>query len=285
MARDGGDASSNAPLEFRELTTVEDIRLVQDMERRVWGAEDIDVSPVLLMAALVKSGALLLGAFLDGRMRGFAFSVPGDRHGHRLHWSHMTGVDEALRSSGLGTLLKLEQARRVAARGYARIQWTYDPLQSLNAHLNLVKLGASADEYAEHVYGDSTSDLHRGAPTDRFIVTWLLDEAGVPMRSPRLARAAGQEGVAAGTVVTQGGWDRYHADGELPTAPVIRVPVPARFSAMLQEAPDLAMAWRMQTRAQFEALFAAGYEAVSFRRVGESGEYIMVNEVPCPDCP
>ena len=146
------------------------------MERRVWGAEDIDVSPVLLMVALVKSGALLLGAFLDGRMRGFAFSVPGDRHGHRLHWSHMTGVDEALRSSGLGTQLKLEQARRVAARGYSRIQWTYDPLQSLNAHLNLVKLGASADEYAEHVYGDSTSDLHRGAPTDRFIATWLLDD-------------------------------------------------------------------------------------------------------------
>ena len=173
---------------------------MQDMERRVWGGEDIDVSPVLLMVALVKSGALLLGAFIDGRMRGFAFSVPGDRHGHRLHWSHMTGVDEALRSSGLGTRLKLEQARRVAARGYSRIQWTYDPLQSLNAHLNLVKLGASADEYAEHVYGDSTSDLHRGAPTDRFIATWLLDEAGVPMRSPRLARAAGQEGVAAGTV-------------------------------------------------------------------------------------
>ena len=91
---------------------------MQDMERRVWGGEDIDVSPVLLMVALVKSGALLLGAFLDGRMRGFAFSVPGDRHGHRLHWSHMTGVDEALRSSGLGTLL---EAGTGAARGGPRL--------------------------------------------------------------------------------------------------------------------------------------------------------------------
>jgi predicted GNAT superfamily acetyltransferase len=276
MAGDTGDTSSSTPFEFRELTSVEDIRLVQDMERRVWGAEDIDVSPVLLMVALVKSGALLLGAFLDGRMRGFAFSVPGDRHGHRLHWSHMTGVDEALRSGGLGTRLKLEQARRVAARGYSRIQWTYDPLQSLNAHLNLVKLGASADEYAEHVYGDSTSDLHRGAPTDRFIATWRLDAAGAPVRSARLARAVEEEGVSAGIVTTQDGWDVYDADLVLPTAPVIRVPVPARFSSMLQEAPDLAMAWRMQTRVQFEALFDAGYEAVSFCRSGERGDYILV---------
>ena len=40
---------------------------------------------------------------------------------------------------------------------------------------------------------------------------------------------------------------------------------------MLQEAPDLAIAWRMQTRAQFEALFAAGYQAVDFRRDGDRG--------------
>ena len=54
------------------------------------------------------------------------------------------------------------------------------------------------------------------------------------------------------------------------------VPVPARFSSMLPEAPDLALAWRLQTRQQFEALFAAGYEAVSFRRNGERGEYLLV---------
>ena len=275
MAADAGDTSFSRGFEFRELTSVDDIRLVQALERRIWGGADIDLSPVLLMVALVKAGGLLLGAFEDGEMRGFAFSVPGDRHGHRLHWSHMTGVDDALRSSGLGTQLKLEQARRVAARGYSRIQWTFDPLQSLNAHLNLVKLGASADEYAEHVYGDSTSDLHRGAPTDRLIVTWTLDAAGTPVRSPRLARA-GDEAAAAGTVETQDGWDVYHANATLPTTPVVRVPVPARFSAMLQEAPDLALAWRMQTRAQFEALFADGYEAVSFLRVGEGGEYLLV---------
>ena len=118
---------SEGPIEFRELTSVEDLRLMQAMEQRVWACEDLDVSPVLLLVALVKSGALALGAFIGADLKGFAFSVPGDRHGQRLHWSHMTGIDDDLRSGGLGTQLKFEQARRVAARGYRRIQWTYDP--------------------------------------------------------------------------------------------------------------------------------------------------------------
>ena len=270
-------ASADTIVEFRELTSVDDLRLMQALEQRVWASEDIDVSPVLLLVALVKSGALALGAFVDGTMKGFAFSVPGERHGHRLHWSHMTGIDDDLRSGGLGTQLKREQARRVAARGYARIQWTYDPLQSLNAHLNLVKLGARADEYAEHVYGDSSSELHRGAPTDRFIATWDLDAAGNPIRSPLLDGLDAVAATPVGTVTRDaGGWDVYAPAAQLPSSAIVSLPVPARFSAMLQDAPDLALAWRLQTRAQFERLFGQGYQAVSFRRDGERGEYLLV---------
>jgi predicted GNAT superfamily acetyltransferase len=263
-------------VQFRELTSVEDLRLVQDLERRVWGLEDIDVSPVLLMVALVKSGALLLGAFIDDRLRGFAFSVPGDRHGQRLHWSHMTGVDDELRRSGLGTQLKLEQARRVADRGYRQIQWTYDPLQSLNAHFNLVKLGATASEYAEHVYGEPTSELHRGAPTDRFIASWTLDADGTPVRSAKLVSLDADSRAAAGEVTTNGDWDVYVPAHVLPDTRVVTVPVPAGFGAMLQQAPGLATDWRLQTRAQFQALFARGYHAVDFRRDQDRGTYVLV---------
>ncbi|HTV01521.1 MAG TPA: GNAT family N-acetyltransferase, partial [Luteitalea sp.] len=265
-----------AEVTFRELTSVEDIRLVQDMERRVWAYEDIDLSPVPLIIALVKSGALLLGAFERGVLRGFALSVPGDRHGQRVHWSHMTGVDVTLRGSGLGTRLKREQARRVAARGYRRIQWTYDPLQSLNAYLNLVKLGGRSGEYAEHVYGDSTSALHRGAPTDRFVVTWDLTDDGTPMPSTRVGRADAATAIDAGRCGSRDGWDTYEPADTLPDAEVVRVPVPARFSAMLRDAPALATDWRMATRAQFQDLFARGYEAVSFTRNGERGSYLLV---------
>lgn len=272
-------AAADPPVTFRELTSVADLRSMQALEQRVWAAADIDVSPVLLLVALVKCGALALGAFVGDTLQGFAFSVPGERHGHRLHWSHMTGVDDDRRSRGLGTELKREQARRVAARGYRRMQWTYDPLQSLNAHLNLVKLGARVDEYAEHVYGDSSSELHRGAPTDRFIATWDLDESGAPLPSPLLRGLDDTAAQRAGEVHRDdAGWDRYAPAPRLPDARVIRVPTPARFSAMLQDAPDLALAWRLQTREQFQALFARGYQAVWFRRDGEDGEYLLVRE-------
>ena len=48
--------------------------------------------------------------------------------------------------------------------GLDLIEWTYDPLQAFNAHLNFARLGVVAHEYEENIYGASTSVLHRGNP-------------------------------------------------------------------------------------------------------------------------
>jgi predicted GNAT superfamily acetyltransferase len=50
---------------------------------------------------------------------------------------------------------KLAQ-RAVAGDGPRSIEWTYDPLQALNAHLNSSKLGVVVEEY-ENIYGVSSS--------------------------------------------------------------------------------------------------------------------------------
>ena len=73
--------------------------------------------------------------------------------------------------------------------GISLMEWTFDPLQILNAHLNLRCLGAIVEEYQLDVYGESHSTLHRGNPTDRFLAQWW-------MRSPRTARLAGESGAA-----------------------------------------------------------------------------------------
>ena len=62
------------------------------------------------------------------------------------------------------------------------MEWTFDPLQALNAHLNFAKLGVTCDEYVRNLYGESTSALHRGTPTDRFVVEWHMREAHVERR-------------------------------------------------------------------------------------------------------
>ena len=104
----------------------------------------------------------------------------------------MMGVMHEHRRSGLGRALKLAQRDRALATGFTLMEWTFDPLQALNAHLNFAKLGVVCDEYVRNLYGDSTSTLHRGTPTDRFVVEWRLTTPHVERRIGRtgtLARA------------------------------------------------------------------------------------------------
>ena len=137
--------------------------------------------PVFIIT--VKRGGILIGAFDPAdRMVGFAFSIVGVKDGRPTQWSHMMGVVPDHRRSGLGTRLKLAQRERAIAAGFDLMEWTFDPLQALNAHLNFAGLASSADEYVENLYGDSTSALHRGTPTDRFVVQWKLSEPHVERR-------------------------------------------------------------------------------------------------------
>ena len=73
-------------------------------------------------------------------MIGFAYAVVGMKAGRPMQWSHMTGVLPEYRG-GLGYRLKLEQRARALAQGYDLIEWTFDPMQAMNAHFNFAKLG------------------------------------------------------------------------------------------------------------------------------------------------
>ena len=66
--------------------------------------------------------------------------------------------------------------------GLDLIEWTFDPLQALNAHLNFGRLGVVVEEYEENIYGESSSPLHRGSPTDRFVAEWRLTAPHVERR-------------------------------------------------------------------------------------------------------
>ena len=269
---------------IRPLTTLEDCRQVVLLEKEVWGytdAEDVVPAPVLIVT--IKRGGVLLGSFDgDGRMNGFVYSIPGLKSGRIVQWSHMLGVTAAARSTGVGTLLKLAQRDATLAMGIDLIEWTYDPLQAMNAHLNFAKLGVVVEEYEENIYGESSSVLHRGSPTDRFVAEWHLREPHVERRT----------GASAGPLMR---------DASVATAPVINpsrdsgrwlapgagrldaedrrvlVEIPTGFTEMQAEAPDLALEWRFSTRAIFQSYFARGYRAVDFflSRAARRGQYLL----------
>jgi len=226
--------------------------------------------PISIFAVVVKRGGILVGAFEKNALAGFVFSIPGLKNGRVMQWSHMLGVDESHRRSGLGHKLKLSQRERTLAQGLDLIEWTFDPLQAANAHLNFARLGVVAEEYLENVYGESGSVLHRGAPTDRFVVSWKIATPHVVRRIQRdqklLARDASLEDVP---VVNH---TRLHGDWRALDGPPLLdctdrrlfVEIPTTFGDMLQHVPDRAREWRMRTREIFTTYFARGYRCVDF---------------------
>jgi predicted GNAT superfamily acetyltransferase len=269
---------------IRALTTIEDCGLVADMEKAVWGYTDAeDVVPPAVLIVSAKRGGILLGAFDEGGvMKGFVYSLPGVKDGQLTQWSHMLGVASDARDAGLGLRLKLAQRERSLAMGITLIEWTYDPLQALNAHFNFSKLGVVVEEYEENIYGVSSSPLHSGSPTDRFVAEWRLEAPHVARRIAGgglgIVRDAG---VAAAPLVNPsrqaGQWLAPGPADLTLDARRLLVEIPVGAADLQLADPGLALEWRMATRAIFQHYFARHYRVVDFflsRKAGR-GHYLL----------
>ena len=272
---------------YRDLTTLEEFAAVVQLERDIWGPAYDDVVPVPILAVSVHTGGILIGAFDERRtmnderpaMVGFVYSLPGIKDGKATQWSHMAGLLPDYQSAGIGYQLKLLQRERALAAGLDLVQWTYDPLQAMNAHFNFAKLGAVCDEYAVNLYGISSSPLHGDNPTDRFVVDWHVRDPRVEERLNGVAPLASVMSVElAGRTQSAGEWlQPAEIDLDL-RARRISVEIPTGFTDMLSRAPELALAWRMATREIFTTYFARGYQAVEFflDRPSRKGTYLLV---------
>ena len=262
---------------IRDLTTIEECRQVAALERDVWGytdAEDVVPPPVLIVS--VKRGGILMGAFDAGAMKGFVYSIPSIKDGRLAQWSHMLGVTREARGSGLGLRLKVAQRERALSMGIDLIEWTYDPLQALNAHLNFTKLGVVVEEYEENIYGESSSPLHSASPTDRFVAEWRLNEPHVVRRiESKGAPLVRDASVASAPLVNpsrQAG--RWLAPGPADLSLDARrllVEIPVGVAELQLEDPALALEWRLATRAIFQHYFARHYRVVDFSLSRQSG--------------
>ena len=88
--------------------------------------------------------------------------------------ARLLAVRDEYRDQDLGYRLKLVQRDRALAMGFREITWTFDPLQSRNAHLNFSKLGVFSDSYRIDFYGPQTSSVLHQNGTDRLWVRWPI---------------------------------------------------------------------------------------------------------------
>lgn len=230
---------------IRDIETLDEMHEVEELQREIWGVSDLDVLPALALRPQKEVGAILMGAFAEGRMIGFVFGFPGIVNGETIIHSDMLGVSSKYRSQNLGYLLKCAQRDAALALGVKRITWTFDPLQSRNARLNFGKLGVISDRYLVNYYGETSSFLHRGG-TDRLWVTWLLDRE-------RVASKIELNDLFALVRVGQNGEPVLNTDWT--DEKELAIEIPGEMNAEV---------WREPTRASFTKAIDAGYVVTDF---------------------
>lgn len=263
-------------LTIKLLETPEEMTLVEELQRLVWPGSETDVVPAHVFITAVHNGGLVLGAFQNDELVGFVFGFPGldfTPDGPRpKHCSHMMGVKPGVRDSGIGFALKRAQWQMVRKQGIDHITWTYDPLLSRNARLNITKLGAVCNTYRRAEYGEMRDGLNAGLPSDRFQVDWWVNTRRVERRlSKRPRRPLRLEDFSKADL-------RPLYTPQISTSGLIRPPehfaplkgrlllaeIPSDFLALKEANFALARDWRFFSREVFETAFAAGYLVTDF---------------------
>lgn len=268
---------------LRDIRSTDEIKELEDLQIKVWGDDDRDIVPLNQLAAASYVGGSLIGAFDGQRMAGFVYGFYGHIGGRIVHHSHMLGVDPDYRGHDLGFRLKVAQREKVLAdRITDRITWTFDPLQSLNAHFNFGKLGVVSDTYKVNVYGErGVSFLHQNG-TDRLFVTWLLHSSLVQeCVSGQRHRSEPPADLGGGVLrlVHNAESNIPVRQGELDDSPdprAVRIEIPSDINSIEADDFDLARRWREETRRAFSQAFSQGYVAVDyFLENGQTGSYLL----------
>jgi predicted GNAT superfamily acetyltransferase len=232
-------ASPQSNIHIQPLTTLQDFERCVVLQIEVWGYSDGDVIPRRVFVVAQRIGGQVIGAFEGDTLVGFAMSLPGYRDGKPYLHSHMLAVLPHCRNAGIGRRLKLAQRDDAIARGFDLMEWTFDPLEIRNAHLNIARLGVIVRRYQPDFYGPSSSPLQGGLPTDRLYAEWWL-------RSDRVA-----------------GMLR----GDAPPAEVLeRVTVPHTIYQWKQDAQQRSLARALQSsnREALESAFQRGLSVIGY---------------------
>ena len=256
---------------IRDLQSFEDLRQVEAVEREVWGLSERDMLPLTLAVATMEAGSIWLGAFDGDALAAFAFGFLGMEHGQLMVHSHLLAVRQPYRDLDLGYKLKLAQRERVLALRIPQMTWTFDPLQSKNAHFNFAKRGVVSNAYKTDFYGPETSSvLHRNS-TDRLWVRWPLNSRRVQSRLQRNDhRSELLDALATLTPLIRFNGDGKPVSTDLPAAlsrQRIAIEIPSDILSVEQKDPALAREWRLATRWAFTEALQAGFFVAEFCRM------------------
>ncbi|MGH2620164.1 MAG: GNAT family N-acetyltransferase [Anaerolineales bacterium] len=264
---------------IRRANSPADLVQIEELQRLVWPGSETDVVPLHLLLTVAQNGGIVLAASEGERVVGFVMGFLGTDEDSpnrvamaRLkHCSHMLGVHPEYRDQSIGLELKRAQRRAVIEQGIRLVTWTYDPLMSANAHLNIHRLGAVSRTYKREVYGPMRDELNQGLHSDRLQVDWWvtsnrvvsrLEDSRPPLDLAHYLSAGAQRLNPAGLGVD--GLARPGDSVEPATGNLALVEIPPDFQQLKRADLGLAAEWRALTRGVFEDAFANGYVVTDF---------------------
>lgn len=267
-------------LEIRKITEMADIYKILDLMKVVWLMDDREVAASFEMKAFSQFG-LLLGAYNvdedNNKPIGFLYVV---NKFPDIHYSHMMGIDPRYQGQNIGFILK-KHHREIALQAtnpiINSVQWTVDPLLSINANLNFRKLGVICNTYEVNFYGTPDNvGLYPSLPTDRILVSWLIRSPRVEKRYKSDYTNALPWNSVSDLINDIPALNKYDLKGELLNYPnedclnligkhdKLTLEIPADFTKLSRTNYEWALNWRLASRKIFMKSFESGYYLVDY---------------------
>lgn len=257
-------------MEYRLLTAIEELEAVHQLEEAIWENEIVPVHQTL---TIVRNGGLMIGAYDGEQLVGFSYSFPGVKNGQTYLCSHMLGILESYRSKGIGKALKEKQKEFAKEAGYSLMTWTFDPLETRNARLNINKLGAISQTYIENCYGNLNDGLNQGLPTDRLEVAWHLDQK--QDRNKFIANTKKEvplNEVPTINEMTRLTVERFEKDS------LYYFYLPDNMQHIKKTDPSLALKWRLHVRELFQTSFEKQFVFIDVEKMPTRVKYIFIHQ-------
>jgi predicted GNAT superfamily acetyltransferase len=272
---------------IRPLTSTEEMERIEGLQRIIWPGSEVDIVPAHIIKTIALNGGIVIGALDGEKLIGFVFGFLGVTEvgdgqlalESLKHCSHQLGVHPDYRNLGLGYRLKLAQRKAVIEQGLKLATWTYDPLLSLNGHLNVRRLGIVCNRYIRDAYGSMRDGLNIGLASDRFDVDWYVNSTRVIDRvekgkNPPKFSDYTERGVVVLNPAMMGEGGLLSPSDKItnPKSSLALVEIPSDFLKIKEVDSELAGAWRVLTREIFEDAFDEGYLVSDFLFVKDGGE-------------
>lgn len=266
---------------IRTLHSVDEMSAAVDLQRVYWGNNMEDLVPEHMLLSIARYGGHIHAAYDGGKMVGLLIGFLGadihpdnavDAPSQLYVMSKRMVVLPEYRGQRIGEYLKQAQRQFAMRHNIQLVLWTFDPLLSRNAYLNLHKLGAVGQKYEKDYFGTSAGNPVLSA--DRLQVNWWVNH---PLLNEQKEIDFANLPVVNSVSLSDDGL-LIPNDFQLLENEILRLEIPIEFAPLERVDPDLAKRWRDFVRHAFTELLNAGYLATDFARIENRVFYIFTQD-------